>query len=78
MRLLQQQSKLCKQQATQSFNTATQSLDRLLRVNQNNIADTLQSLNVASANLRAFTANVKANPSSVIFAKPPVVDPGKL
>lgn len=57
--------------------TVTQ-INRVLTMNQSNVSTMLQNLNVTAENLRQLSSSLKANPSKIIFGKPPALDPGKL
>jgi len=53
-------------------------MDEILRLNQTSISATLDNSRVISANLRDISGTISSNPSSILFSRPPVVDPGKL
>ena len=59
-------------------NTTMQGVNSILSRSQNSLVATSQNMETLTNTLQQLVTELKANPSSILFDKPPVVDPSKL
>ena len=63
---------------SETTNKTMQSVNTILLQSQNSLITTTHNMEAVSNNLQQLSGQLKANPSSILFDKPPVVDPSKL